>query len=71
MESSDNLANWYGRQAIMRPKVMTPNAFLKLVNSITAQDLQKTARKIFVNSGLNLALIGKVKKKNFSEILVI
>ena len=71
MEASDNLANWYGRQAIFRPKVMTPNDFLVLVNKITARDLQETACRIFVSSSLNLALIGKVKNRNFSEILKI
>src|SRR5680860_1590231 len=71
MEASDNLANWYGRQAIMRSKVMTPSDFLKMVNKITSQDLQKTARRIFVSSGLNLALIGRVKNKDFIEMLKI
>lgn len=69
MEATDNLAVWYARQAILRKKMITPAEFLRTINKITAQDLQKTAQKIFVNSGLNLALIGRVKEEKFKRIL--
>lgn len=69
LEASDELANWYGRQAVLRPKIMTPADFLTSVRKITAKDLQETAKKIFVNENLNLALIGKVKNKDFKSIL--
>jgi predicted Zn-dependent peptidase len=69
LEASDNLATWYSRQAILRKNILTPAEFLRRLEKITANDLQKTAQKIFVNRGLNLALIGVVKEKEFKKIL--
>jgi len=68
-ESTDNLANWYGRQAVLRKKILTPGEFLRQIGKITVADLQKTAAKIFVNRGLNLALIGRIKVDKFKKIL--
>jgi len=69
MEATDNLANWYARQVISRSKILTPAEFLARIKEISAADLQKTAKKIFVNRGLNLALIGAVKGEKFKKIL--
>lgn len=69
LEASDELANWYGRQAVLRPEIMTPAKFLAAVKKITAKDLQETAKQIFINENLNLALIGKVKNNDFKSIL--
>lgn len=62
LEASDDLANWYGRQAVLRKKYLTPDDYIKEIESITANDLRKSAKKIFVNNGLNLALIGPLKQ---------
>ncbi|MFA5109506.1 MAG: pitrilysin family protein [Patescibacteria group bacterium] len=69
MEATDDLATWYARQAVLRKKILTPGEFLKKIKAITAVDLQKTAKRIFVDRGLNLALIGPVKAEKFKKIL--
>ncbi len=69
MEATDNLANWYGRQALLRHRILTPADFLKEIRKIKPIDLRQAAKKIFVNQGLNLALIGNVKKNDFKDIL--
>jgi predicted Zn-dependent peptidase len=70
MEGTDDVANWYGRQAILRDKkIITPAEFLKEIKKISAKDLQKTAQKIFINERLNLALIGKIKGESLKSIL--
>lgn len=69
MEATDNLAVWYGRQAVLRKKIMTPREFLRRLNRITAADLLKTAQKIFVDERLNLALIGDIKEGQIKKIL--
>lgn len=69
LETPDSLANWYGHQAILRKKILTPNEFLKDIKNISPEDLKKVAQKIFVNKGLNLAIIGKVKESQFKNIL--
>ncbi|MFA5184452.1 MAG: pitrilysin family protein [Patescibacteria group bacterium] len=69
LEATDNLANWYVRQAILRKKIMTPAEFLKKINRITALELRQAARRVFVDRGLNLALIGRVEAARFQPIL--
>lgn len=72
LEVSDNVANWYGRSAVMRDKILTPEDLLKAVNAVTAKDIQRVARNIFVNKGLNLAVIGPFRdEKKFEKILKI
>ncbi len=69
MEASDNLANWYARQAVLRGQLFSPEEFLKKIKKVSATDLRKTANKIFVNSSLNLAGIGKLKEGELKKIL--
>ena len=70
LEASDNVASWYGRQMILRQKVLTPEEFLKGIKKVTAADIKKVAGKIFVNKGLNLAIIGPLKNKiKYEKIL--
>jgi predicted Zn-dependent peptidase len=69
MEGTDDIATWYGRQAVLTNKIVTPAEFLSAIKKISAQDLRKTAQKIFVNEKLNLALIGDVKEEKIKPIL--
>jgi len=69
LETSDNLANWYGRQVVLRKNIMSPGEFLKKIDKISVEDIQKVAKKIFIEKNLNLALIGNVKANQFKNIL--
>ena len=77
IESSETQANWYARQAVMwdtlkrkdkkidlNRKISSPEEYFKLIQNIKAQDIKKVATKIFVNKGLNLALIGPFRDKS-------
>ncbi len=71
MESSSNVANWYGRQAVLRDKILTLEDSLKFLNSVTAKDIHKAAKNIFINKGLNLAVIGPFRDgKKFERLLI-
>jgi predicted Zn-dependent peptidase len=61
LESSDNLANWYAKQLTLRNKANTPEEYFKKIEKISAKDIQRVAKEIFVNKGLNLAIIGPHK----------
>lgn len=63
LEASDDLANWYGRQAIYRKKYVTPADYIEEITKVTAADLRRVAKKIFVEHNLNLALIGPIDSK--------
>lgn len=58
LESSDEIAEYFGFQEILRKKLSTPEDIVKKMNSVTAKDIQRVAREIFVTEHLNLALIG-------------
>ena len=63
LEASDDLANWYGRQAILLKDYVSPDDYLKYIEKVTIADLRRVAKKIFVEHNLNLALIGPIDKK--------
>jgi len=81
LESSDDLGEWYGRQAIMkltqersghgsRTKLYTPEEFFKKVDAVTAADIKRVAKIIFTEDRLNLAIIGPYKEgKEFKKLL--
>ncbi len=69
MEASDNLANWYARQAIYRKEILTPGEMIKKIKKISPEEIREAAKKVFVNRGLNLAIIGTVNKDKIQAIL--
>ncbi|MBU4375366.1 insulinase family protein [Patescibacteria group bacterium] len=70
MESSSNVANWHGRQAVLRDEILTPEDFMKKINKVSARDISRAARNIFANKGLNLAVIGPFRDGDkFEKIL--
>jgi predicted Zn-dependent peptidase len=70
LESSDNMANWFARQALFRDKILIPDDFFEKIDQISPQDIRNVAKKIFVQSNLNLAVIGPYKnKKIFKDSL--
>ena len=70
LESSDAVASFVANQEISSGKILTPEEKLAKIDKVTADDLQRVANDIFVDSKLNLALIGPFKnKKAFEKIL--
>ncbi len=69
MEASDNLANWYARQAIYRKNILTPNEMIKRIKAVTPEQIRDLAKRLFVNKNLNLALIGNLKEEKIKPIL--
>ncbi|MCU0680154.1 MAG: insulinase family protein [Planctomycetes bacterium] len=68
LEASDNVAEWCARQMVTRGKIISILEFIKRINRVKAEDIKRVAKEIFVNSGLNLALIGEVSS-DFEENL--
>ncbi len=61
LESSDAVANYYAKQSVTRKKLRKPEEFIAQLEKVTAKDIQKLAKEIFVNDKLNLAIIGPIK----------
>ena len=76
LEASDNVANWYGRQIILSKEqgrageALTPENYYSKIKKITASDISRVAKNIFMDQHLNLAVIGPYRdKKEFVEML--
>ncbi len=61
LESSDELAEYYGFQWVLRNEFIGPEEAIKRINRVTAKEVRELARKIFLENRLNLAIIGPWK----------
>ena len=70
LESSDDIANFYGGQELLKREMEGAEEKAKKIRKITANQVQTLAKNIFKNNRLNLALIGPFKEKTrFLRIL--
>lgn len=70
LEASDDMANWYARQAALKGSVRTPEEFFNKIDQVNQEDIRRISKDIFKNSGLNLAIIGPFNDdKEFLNIL--
>ncbi len=70
LESSNSLAQFYGGQEIMNEKIKTPEEIKAEIESVTAEQIRALAQEIFINQGLNLALVSHFDNKSeFEDIL--
>jgi predicted Zn-dependent peptidase len=58
LEASDDVANWYASQAVMKKELISPEKFLQKIKAVTVADIRRVAKNIFVSKNLNLATIG-------------
>src|SRR3989338_638208 len=63
LESSDDIANFYGGQELLKHEIKSAEAKAKEIRATTANQIQNLAKDIFKNEKLNLALIGPFKDK--------
>lgn len=72
LETSNQLAGFYGSQEISTGKILAPEDLIEKVENIKAEEILEVAKDIFKNEKLNLALIGPFKEKEkFEKILKI
>jgi len=70
LESTDDIANFYGGQELLKKELKLAEEKAKEVRKVTASQIQKLAKEIFQDKKLNLALIGPFKEKaKFLKIL--
>lgn len=61
LETSDELAGFYGEQELFKKKMVTPKELAQKIEAVSVQDVYKVAKDIIRNQGLNLALVGPFK----------
>jgi len=70
LESSDDIANFYGGQELLKKEIKNAEEKAKEIRKVTREQIQKVAKEIFNDKKLNLAIIGPFKDKTkFSKIL--
>ena len=70
LESSDELASFYGGQEILTKETISPKNLAKKIQAVKAEEIAEIANDIFKNNKLNLALIGPFEDKaKFESIL--
>jgi predicted Zn-dependent peptidase len=70
LESSDDIANFYGGQELLKHEVKSAEEKADEIRKVTAKDIKILANDIFQDKKLNLALIGPFKDKaRFSKVL--
>jgi len=70
LESSDDLAGFYGNQELFRREILLPKDIVKKIEAVTAEEILKVAKSIIKSEHMNLALIGPNKDKAvFEKIL--
>lgn len=72
LETTDELASFYGAGEILNQKILNPLEIINKIKKISASEIMEVANKIFINQHLNLAIIGPYKnKKEFVNIFKI
>ncbi len=61
LESSDDIANFYGGQELLKRELKHADEKAREIRKVTAQEIKKLANTIFHDNVLNLALIGPFK----------
>ncbi|MBI5254351.1 insulinase family protein [Candidatus Falkowbacteria bacterium] len=70
MEDSSDVAGWFGKQALLLKKTMTPDQKIARLMKVRPSEIKKMANEIFDKKLLNLAIIGPYKnKKKFQKII--
>lgn len=70
LEDSKNVAFRYALQVLLEKEIRTPEETIKLIDKVTAKDIQRVAKEIFKPEKLNLAVIGPFKQKERFKALL-
>jgi predicted Zn-dependent peptidase len=61
MEDSRNVAGWIGGQEILTGNILSVDEVVAIIDTVTAEEIQKLAGEILVSEQLRLAVVGPVR----------
>lgn len=70
VETSDDLAQWYGFQELLEDEVLSPEEYNQRIEAVTADDLQAVAQGLIKKEKWNLGLVGPFEEKEKFEDLL-
>jgi len=74
LETSEDVADYFGFQELLKEEILYPRDYIKKIKAITVEEVQKVLKEIMKDKNLNLAIIGPFKKdkeKEFKKLLKI
>ncbi len=70
LETSEDLANYYGGQEVVERELLTPEEVSAKIQAVTVEEIMAVAQDIFKNEKLNLVVVGPFEdKERFLKIL--
>ncbi len=64
LETSEEVADYFGFQELLKEKILYPKDYVKKIKEVTVKDIQKVLKEIMKPKNLNFALIGPYEKKD-------
>lgn len=69
LETTEDFAEFYGKEEILRDKITTEEEISKYIEAVKKDEVDTVAQEIFVTSGVNLAITGPFKEKDKKDFL--
>jgi len=70
LENSKAVAALFAENLLLEGKVRLPDEIMKKIDAVTLADVRRVAKKVFVDDGLNLSVVGPYKDKGRFEKLL-
>jgi predicted Zn-dependent peptidase len=70
MEDTRSVSGWMGGQELLTGRILSVDEVVSIVDAITASDMQRVAKELFLTGKVNLALVGPVRNKGRLEKLL-
>jgi len=70
MEDTRSVSGWMGGQELLTGRILTVDEVVSIVDAITASDMQRVAKELFLTGKANLALVGPARNKGRLEKLL-
>ncbi len=74
LETSEDVADYFGFQELLREEILNPKDYVAKIKSVTNKDIQKVLKQIMKPKNLNLTIIGpfvESDKESFEKLLKI
>lgn len=62
MEDTRSVSSWAGMQQLTLGKILDVNEVIKKIDSVTVEDIHRTANNFLLGEKLNLAIVGPIKE---------
>jgi predicted Zn-dependent peptidase len=74
LETSEDVADYFGFQELLREEILYPKEYIKKIKAVTVKDIQKVLKEIMKEKNLNFTLIGPFEegeRESFKKLLKI